>query len=31
LRTLEPGESQSLVVEIGVLPDAGAIEAYTKS
>jgi galactose mutarotase-like enzyme len=28
LRTLEPGESQSLVVEIGVLPDQGAIEAY---
>jgi hypothetical protein len=28
LRYLEPGEMQSLSVEIGVLPDAEAIEAY---
>jgi hypothetical protein len=28
LRYLEPGETQSLSVEIGVLPDAEAIEAY---
>jgi hypothetical protein len=28
LRILEPGETESLAVEIGVLPDAEAIEAY---
>ena len=31
LPLLEPGESRSLAVEIGVLPDAGAIEAYTRT
>ncbi len=30
LRTLEPGETLSLAVEIGVLPDAAAIDAYAK-
>jgi hypothetical protein len=28
LRTLEPGESQSLAVEIGVLPDAAAMGSF---
>lgn len=28
LRTLNPGQTESLVLEIGVLPDAAAIEAY---
>jgi hypothetical protein len=31
LRTLEPGETESLVVEIGALPDAEAIEAYGRA
>ena len=28
LRLLEPGETEQLAVEIGVLPDAGAVEAW---
>jgi len=28
LRVLAPGETEQLVVEIGVLPDAGAVEKW---